>query len=62
MKNIDINQNVAVGFNQCGQPLDCDGEIIPHKIGERLQVSHKLGRSIRRAQKLIKPENFEKNT
>ncbi len=57
MKNIDINENVAVCFNQCGQPLDCYGEVIPHKIGTRLHVSHKLGRSIRRAQKLIKPEN-----
>ena len=34
MPNIDINEGVVVGFNQAGQPLDCDGEIVPHKIGE----------------------------
>ena len=61
MKNIDINKNVAVCFDQVtGQPLDCYGEVIPHKLGGKLKVSHKLGASLRRAQELIKPEDFEK--
>lgn len=62
MKNIDINEGVVVGFNMCGQPLDCYGNIVPHKIGEKWRTSHKLARSIRRAKKLIKPEDFQKNT
>ena len=61
--NIDINENVAVGFDgMTGQPLDCYGEVIPHKLGERLKVSHKLGASLRRAQKLIKRENLPEIT
>ena len=58
--DIDINENVAVCFNQDGQPVDCYGEVIPHKLGERLKTSHKLGASLRRAQKLIEPEDFSK--
>jgi hypothetical protein len=56
--NIDINENVAVCFNPAGEPVDCYGEVIPHKLGEKLKVSHELGASLRRAQKLIKPENL----
>ena len=62
MPNIDINEGVVVGFNQAGQPLDCDGEIIPHKIGDKWRTSNKLARSIQRAKKLILPEDFEKKT
>ncbi len=60
--NIDINENVAVCFNQLGQPLNCYGEVIPHKLGGKLKTSDKLGASLRRAQKLIKPENFPEKT
>ena len=62
MRNIDINKDVAVCFNKYGQPLDCYGEVIPHKLGEKLRVSNILGASLRRAQKLILPEDFEKKT
>ncbi len=60
--NIDINENVAVCFNRNGQPLDCYGDVIPHKLGEKLKVSDKLGVSLRRAQKLILPEDFPEKT
>ena len=62
MYNIDINKNVAVCFNEYGQPLDCYGDVIPHKLGEKLYVSDELGASLRRARKEILPENSSENT
>lgn len=57
MKNIDINRDIAVGFDRDGNPLNIYGERIPSgKRGERLCMSQALLDSFRRARKLIEPE------
>lgn len=56
--NIDINQDVVVGFDRDGRPLNCWGEIVPSREdgSKRMLFSKEILDSLRRARKLIEPE------
>lgn len=54
--NIDINRDVAVGFDRDGNPLNYIGEEIPSGKGKRLLMSKELLDSLRRARKEIDRE------
>lgn len=55
--NIDINQDVVVGFDRDGRPLNHLGEIVPDGGGKRrLLFNVELLKSLRKARKLVEPE------
>jgi len=54
--NVDINQDVVVGFDKDGRLLNSWGEIVSRQPGESICVSNELMESILRAQELIEPE------
>lgn len=53
MKNIDINRDIAVGFDVAGRPVNCWGEIIYWQPGQRMVVSNELMESMLRAREEI---------
>lgn len=54
--NIDINRDVAVGFDKDGRPVNCWGEIVSWQLGKGLCVSNELMESILRAREEIEEE------
>jgi len=54
--NVDINQDVVVGFDRDGRPLNSWGEVVSWQPGESMCVSNELMESIFRAREEIEEE------